>query len=183
MLDLLAGIARYIDALNEWCGRLIAWLTGFMVAVTFLIVVLRYMFNTGWIAMQESVVFMHALVFLIGAAYTLRHDAHVRVDIFYRGMSPHRRAWVDLLGCLLLLFPVCIYIFWFSYDYVYTAWRLLEGSREAGGLPGVYLLKTSILIMSALLILQGISQCLHSILVINNHTSVPDKQGHDIHYG
>ncbi len=183
MLDLLAGIARYIDALNEWCGRLIAWLTGFMVVVTFLIVILRYMFNIGWIAMQESVVFMHALVFLIGAAYTLKHDAHVRVDIFYRSMSRYYRAWVDLLGCLLLLFPVCIYIFWFSFDYVSSAWRLLEGSREAGGLPGVYLLKTSILIMAALLILQGISQCLHSILAINNHPSATNTPEQGAPYG
>lgn len=183
MLDLLAGIARYIDSLNEWCGRLIAWLTGFMVAVTFLIVILRYVFNTGWIAMQESVVFMHALVFLIGAAYTLKHDAHVRVDIFYRNMSPHRRAWIDLLGCLLLLLPVCVYIFWFSFEYVTSAWQLQEGSQEAGGLPGVYLLKTSILIMAVLLFLQGISQCLRSFLVIKNHASAAVTQAEDVPYG
>lgn len=144
-----------------------------MVLVTFLIVVLRKVNNIGWISMQESVVFMHALVFLLGTAYTLKQEGHVRVDIFYRNLSTVGKAWVDCLGALFILIPVSVFIFWYSFDYVTGSWALKEGSREAGGLPGVYLLKTTLLIMPSLLILQGITQILKSIVVI-----VQNKHGH-----
>ena len=137
-----------------------------MVLVTFFIVVMRYVFNEGSIALQESVVYMHALVFMLGAAYTLQKNEHVRVDIFYRKMSPRIKALINILGILILLLPVCGFIFWSSWEYVLDAWELKEGSREAGGLPWLYLLKSSILIMSALLILQGIAELLKNLLRI-----------------
>ncbi|MFO7593188.1 MAG: TRAP transporter small permease subunit [Pseudomonadota bacterium] len=165
----MVHIARRLDQLSEWSGRLIAWLTLGMVLVTFAVVVLRYLFDTGWIALQESITYMHALVFMLGAAYTLRHDGHVRVDIFYQKFGPRGRAWVDLLGTLLLLLPVTLFVTWISWDYVATAWELKEGSREAGGLPGVYLLKTAIPLMALLLLLQGISLALRSLLVLLGH--------------
>lgn len=157
---------RLLEATTEWSGRLVAWLTLVMVVVTFAIVVLRYLFDLGWIAMQESVVYMHAVVFMIGAAYTLKHDGHVRVDIFYRRLSERGRAWVDLFGALFLLLPVCGFIFWISWEYVAESWALFEGSREAGGLPGVFLLKSIILVMAAQLVLQGVAQALHNILFL-----------------
>jgi len=166
----LAALTRAIDAVSEWSGRGIAWLTLFMVAITFLVVVLRYLFNLGWIAMQESITYLHALVFMLGAAYTLKHDGHVRVDIFYRTMTTRGRAWVDLLGTLLLLLPVCGFIFWVSLDYVLRSWSLLEGSREAGGLPWVYLLKTALLLMPALMIVQGIGEAMRNALVLLGRT-------------
>ena len=132
----------------------------------FAIVVLRYAFNTGWIAMQESILFMHALVFMLGAAYTLKQDGHVRVGIFYRKLGSRGKAWVDLLGTLLLLMPVSLFILWVSWDYVASSWALLEGSREAGGLPGVYLLKSSILLMTGLLILQGLAMLARSFCTL-----------------
>lgn len=153
----LEKLVSHVDSLSDWTGRGIAWLTLIMVLTQFFIAVMRYAFDTGWIALQESVLFMHALVFLIGAAYTLRHDEHVRVDIFYQRLSVKGRAWVDTLGSLLLLLPVSIFIFWVSWDYVTGSWALLEGSREAGGLPGVFLVKSSILAMAGLLILQGLA--------------------------
>lgn len=162
----LSRLAVTIELCSEWTGRGIAWLTLIMVVSQFAIVILRYLFNTGWIAMQESILYMHAFVFLLGAAYTLRHDGHVRVDIFYQRLSPRGKAWVDLLGSLLLLMPVCGYIFWVSWEYVAVSWRLLEGSREAGGLPGVFLLKTSILLMASLLALQGLAVMLKNLLVL-----------------
>ena len=165
----LARLARLIDQLSEWTGRAVAWLTLGMVLVTFAVVLLRYLFNTGWIAMQESITTMHALVFMLGAAYTLRHDGHVRVDIFYQKFGPKGRAWVDLLGTLLLLMPVTLFIAWVSWDYVAASWELKEGSREAGGLPGVYLLKSAIPLMAALMLLQGISLALRSMLVLLGH--------------
>ncbi len=170
----LARVAQRIEAISEWTGRGIAWLTLAMVLVTFAVVVLRYLFNTGWIAMQESITVMHALVFLIGAAYTLKREGHVRVDIFYRKLGPRARAVIDLLGALCLLIPVCLFISWISWEYVSASWSLYEGSREAGGLPGVFLLKSVILIMAALLLLQGIAQILHAILILTGRGKAPE---------
>jgi TRAP-type mannitol/chloroaromatic compound transport system permease small subunit len=159
-------ITRLIDGFSDVCGRAIAWLTLGMVLTQFAVVILRYVFELGWIAMQESILFMHALVFLLGAAYTLRHEGHVRVDIFYRHLSLRGQAFVDALGTLFLLLPVCGYIFWTSWGYVTDSWQLFEGSREAGGLPGVFLLKTSILLMAGLLSLQGLSMLLKNLVII-----------------
>ena len=162
----LAGIARRIDNLNEAVGRAISWLTLAMVLVTFTVVVLRYLFNIGWIAMQESVTYMHAVVFMLGAAYTLKHSGHVRVDIIYRARSKRTQAWVDLLGALLLLLPVCLFIGWISWEYIAASWSVLETSQEAGGIPAVFLLKTVIMVMALLLVLQGISQALSNLLYL-----------------
>ncbi len=165
-MNALINIARDINRLNEWIGRAIAWLTLAMVVVTFTVVLFRYLFNTGWIAMQESITYMHALVFMLGAAYTLRHDGHVRVDIFYQRFGPRGRAWVDLLGTLLLLLPFMLFIAWVSWEYVAISWELEEGSREAGGLPGVYLLKTAIPLMALSVLLQGGALALRAVLVL-----------------
>ncbi len=164
--QLLLKVARALEALNEWVGRLISWLSLFMVLTAFAVVVLRYAFDLGWVAMQESVTYMHAVLFMAGAAYTLRHQGHVRVDIFYRGFSERTRAWVDLLGGLLLLLPVCLFILFESWDYVARSWSMHEGSREAGGIDGVYLLKGMIPVMSLLLLLQGIASILRSRLLL-----------------
>jgi TRAP-type mannitol/chloroaromatic compound transport system permease small subunit len=166
MLTFLNKTAGAIDQLNETVGRTVAWLTLAMVLVTFAVVVLRYGFSLGSIAMQESVTYMHALVFMLAAAYTYRHDEHVRVDIFYRRLSDRGRAWVDLLGTLFLLMPVMAFIFWNSLDYVAASWSLREGSREAGGLPYVYVLKTALLVMPALFALQGLATIFRSISML-----------------
>lgn len=160
-LERLAGIC---EGINEWLGRAASWLSLFMVVVTFVIVVLRYAFDLGWIWLQESVTYMHAALFLIGAAYTLKHEGHVRVDIFYSRFGERGKAWVDLFGSLLLLMPVCIFIFAVSWDYVVQSWELHEGSREAGGLNGVYLLKSLILLMAGLLVLQGLAGAIRKLL-------------------
>jgi TRAP-type mannitol/chloroaromatic compound transport system permease small subunit len=150
-------LVHLIDQLNDGIGRLLAWLTLVMVVVTFGVVVLRYLFDLGSIALQESITAMHALLFMLGAAYTLRHEGHVRVDIFYRRFGARGRAWVDLLGVVVLLAPVTLFIIGVSWEYVASSWRLHEGSREAGGLPGVYLLKSVIPLMALLLLLQGVA--------------------------
>jgi TRAP-type mannitol/chloroaromatic compound transport system permease small subunit len=133
-----------------------------MVIITFIVVVLRYAFDIGWIALQESVTYLHAMVFLIGASWAMQQEAHVRVDIFYSRMSEKHKALVDLVGSILMLLPVMLFITWVSWEYVIDSWDVLEGSREAGGLPAVFLLKTLILVMSALLILQGLVQIVRS---------------------
>jgi TRAP-type mannitol/chloroaromatic compound transport system permease small subunit len=177
MITTLERMARWADTVNERCGRAVAWLTVAMVLVTFVIVVLRYLFNMGWIAVQESVTYMHALVFMLGAAYTLKHDGHVRVDIFYQRMSLRARALVDLFGTVLLLAPFMIFILWTSWGYVADAWALREGSRETGGLPGVFLLKSVIPLMAGLMLLQGLALVLRSVLVVLGHAE--DAPEHD----
>ena len=111
------------------------------------------------IAIQESVTYLHAFVFMIAGAYTLKHNDHVRVDIFYQEMSLDNKARVDFFGSLLLLLPFTGFIIWISFDYVIKSWQVLEQSREAGGLPFVYLLKSLIPAMAILLFLQALSVC------------------------
>ncbi len=168
----LQSISIKIEQLIDWSGRSVSWLVLAMVLVTFLVVVLRYVFDTGWIALQESVSYFHSMVFLVGAAYTLRHNAHVRVDIFYDRLSETGKAWVDLAGHCFILMPVMIFILWVSWPYVADAWRVTEGSREAGGLAGVYLIKSLILVMAGLLILQALALILQSIVKISSSVSL-----------
>jgi TRAP-type mannitol/chloroaromatic compound transport system permease small subunit len=166
MPEKLERLACLIDTLSEQCGRAVSWLTLATVIVTFMVVILRYVFETGSIALQESVSYLHAAVFMLGAAYTLKHDGHVRVDIFYHRLTERGKAWINLAGCLMLLLPVCLFILFASIEYTGNAWSVLEGSQEAGGLDAVFLLKTLIPVMAVLLLLQGVSICLHSILLL-----------------
>ena len=158
------GQATIIDRLSELTGRLTAWLTLAMVLVTCLVVILRYVFDIGFIWLQESVTWMHAVVFMLGAAYTLEREEHVRVDVFYRRFGERGRAVVDLLGVVVFLLPLCGWIGWSSWDFVATSWRIGEASRESGGLPYpmVPLLKSVLVVMPAALALQGLSLGLRS---------------------
>lgn len=175
---------QIINFINEWIGKTVSWLTLMMVITTFVIVILRYVFDSGWIAMQESVSYMHAMVFMLGAAYTLKHNAHVRVDIIYQHCSEKTKAWIDCIGALVLLMPVMGFIIWSSWEYVSDSWRIQESSRNSGGLPGVYLLKTIILCMAGLLILQSIALFLQNIAIAlglnkqkeSNHQHKPNQE-------
>jgi len=150
------------------CGKAVAWLLVAMVSAESLVVALRYGFDIGSIALQESITYVHACCFLLGAAYTLQQDEHVRVDIFYRKLSAQNRALVNILGFLLLLLPTCGFIIWSSIDYVAQSWSVREASADAGGLPGVYLLKTLIPVFAALLILQGGAQLIDDCRQLQN---------------
>jgi len=156
--------AQVINELNELVGRCVSWLTLAMVLVTFTIVCLRYLFDLSWVGLQESIIYMHSLVFLLGAAYTLKHNGHVRVDIVYQRCTPRVKAWIDFFGTLLLLLPVAGFIFWSSWEYVLDSWEISEESRNSGGLPIVYLLKSCLLLMSVLLVLQGIAILFEKII-------------------
>jgi len=136
-----------------------------MVIVTFVVVIMRYVFDAGLIWVQESVVWMHAVVFMLGAAYTLRAEEHVRVDIFYRSMSERRRAWVNLIGAITFLLPLCAFLAWASFDFVTQSWSIGESSRESGGLPYPFvpLLKSVLLLMPLAVSLQGLSMFARSI--------------------
>lgn len=159
---MLTKIADGIDTLNETIGRCVSWLTFFMAIVMFITVILRYAFNMGWIWMQESVMFMHGFVFMLAGGYTLLAEEHVRIDIFYRPMSEKKKAIVNIIGIFFLLFPTCCVIFYFAYPYVSDSWSVLEDSKEAGGLPGVFLLKSAILAFPILVALQGIAKLIRA---------------------
>ena len=160
--------AQLLKLFSELTGRAVAWAMLPMVLVTFVIVVLRYVFDVGWIWMQESVLWLHAAVFMLAAAYTLNRNEHVRVDIFYRNLDPRRRALVDIAGTLLLLLPMMSFLIISSFDYVQVSWSIHEGSREAGGLtfPAVPLLKSMIPITASLLILQGVANLLTDLATL-----------------
>ena len=136
-------------------GHAVSWLTLAMVVLTFAIVFLRYGLNQGWIWLQESVTYLHAMVFMIAAAWAFQADEHVRVDIFYRDRSAHHKAWVNLLGTLIFLLPFSLFLLVIGWQYVAASWAVMETSREAGGLPLVYLLKSLILVLPAMLLLQS----------------------------
>jgi len=137
-------------------GKSVAWLTLLMVALTFVIVVLRYGFNLGWVWLQESVTYLHAMVFMLAAAWAFQTDDHVRVDIFYRDRSERQKAAINLLGTLIFLVPVCLFLLIGSWNYVAVSWAGQEGSREAGGLALVYLQKSLILALPGMLLLQAV---------------------------
>ena len=157
-----------LDNINEFVGSSIAWLTFIMVFATCLVVVLRYIFNIGSIALQESVMFMHGMVFMLGIGYTLKHKGHVRVDIFYEKFSTRTKAMVDLLGTIIFLLPLGVFFLVGSLNYVSFSWSLLESSAQPGGLPGIFLLKTLIPIMAGLLLIQGLAEIGRSIITIKN---------------
>ena len=166
LLSFFQRSVQVIDLLNEQVGRFVSWLTLILVLITFCIVVLRYLFDLSWVMMQESMIYLHGVIFMLGAAYTLKHEGHVRVDIIYQRCTPKVKAWIDLLGTLFLLLPVAGFILWSSWGYVMDSWEILEGSRNSGGLPLVYLLKTCLLLMSGLLILQGLSLLMSKIVYL-----------------
>ncbi len=166
----LTTLVSFIDKITESTGKVIAWLTVIMVMLSFSIVLLRYGFNLGWVGMQESVLYLHGITFMLGAAYTLKADGHVRVDIFYQRFNAKNKAKVDLFGTLFLLFPVCITIFFISFDYVATSWRIMEKSSEAGGLPIVYLNKSLLILLSLTLFLQGLAELGRNFLIIKHGT-------------
>lgn len=166
-------IVSVIDTANRLLGRSVAWLTLGMVMVEFAVVLLRYVFGVGFIAVQEAVVYMHALTFMLAAGWTLSDDAHVRVDVFYREASATTKAWIDLAGVVALLWPVCAVIWVKALPYVLNSWAVHEGSTETSGLAGVYLLKTAILVMPVIVGLQGLALALRSLCTIAQGKTEP----------
>ena len=173
-VDAAAGSGEYLPGplqalaagLVFWVGRSVSWLLLAVVLLTFGIVILRYGMNLGWIWLQELVVYFHSAVFLLAAAWAFQADEHVRVDIFYRGKSPRHKAWVNLLGTLLFVVPFSVYLLVVGWGYVAASWQVLESSREAGGLNLVYLLKSLMLIMPLLLLVQSfdtVMRCLGAL--------------------
>lgn len=158
----VAGIDRFTEA----TGKCISWFSLLLVLSVCLVVLLRYLFNVGSIALQEVAMYLHALIFLGASGYTLKHGEHVRVDVFYRRMSPRKQALVNSLGALFLLIPVCLFIGFMSWEYVLGSWAIQEASANPGGLPAVFLLKTLMLFLVFSLLIQGVAELLRSLLLL-----------------
>ncbi|MEA3347553.1 MAG: TRAP transporter small permease subunit [Pseudomonadota bacterium] len=165
-MNFLKKISQLIDSFNEKTGLFAAWLTTLMVITVVYDVVMRYGFKKGNIAVQEMEWHLFAVVFLIGAAYSLKKEAHVRVDILYTRFSTKKKAWVDLLGTFIFLIPFSIMIIYSCRGFIESSWAVREISPDPGGLPGRYILKAMIPAGFILLILQGISQAIKNLLVI-----------------
>jgi TRAP-type mannitol/chloroaromatic compound transport system permease small subunit len=159
-------IASLIDGLNGAIGRGAAWLALAIVLVQFAVVILRYVLGIGSIWLQESILYAHAALFLLAAAWTLQAGGHVRVDVFYSDATPRTKAMIDLAGALLLLLPFTAVLLWFAWPYAGRSWAILEHSRETSGLPIVYLLKTLIPLFAVMMALQGIAQAIRALDVL-----------------
>ncbi|WP_339632109.1 TRAP transporter small permease subunit [uncultured Sneathiella sp.] len=162
----LTALAQLLDRFSATIGKYISWLALAMVLIQFLLVLARYVFGIGLIALQESVIYSFALLFMVGAADTLRRDGHVRIDILYEKLGEKGRAAINFLGSLFLLIPVCLVILILSWPYVSGSWQIMEGSREGTGLPFLFLLKSLLLVFPITMILQGIATILRSMSVL-----------------
>ena len=158
-------ISKFIDGL----GRVTRYLGLILVINTALVVALRYIFNWSPIALQETMTYLHTSLFMVGAAYTLKHNGHVRVDVFYQHMSVAKKQWVNIFGTLFLLFPTCAFVFISCLPYVASSWAINEHSIESSGLPWLFLLKSLLLVQPVLLMIQGVAEILKSTLILQGH--------------
>ncbi|RRH74313.1 TRAP transporter small permease subunit [Falsigemmobacter faecalis] len=165
-MQLLAALVRIISGLNLVIGKTFAWLSLAMVIVCFTVVVQRYVFATSILWMQDLYVWINGFMFTAVAGYALLRDDHVRVDILYAPAPLRRKAMIDLMGVLLFLLPFCWVVYSYSWNYILRSWRLMEGSANVGGMPGLYLLKSFILVFVVVVSLQGIAMAARSILVL-----------------
>jgi TRAP-type mannitol/chloroaromatic compound transport system permease small subunit len=152
-----------LDLVSERLGQLCGLMIFLMMLGTAVVVVLRYFLNVGSIPLQEAILYLHGSVIMLGIAFTLKRGGHVRVDIIHRALPENRKRWIDVAGTLLFLMPFAIFVFWSSLPYARFSWSVLEASSAPGGLPGVFLLKTLIPIMAALLFLQGFNELIRML--------------------
>lgn len=164
----LKRLSGKLESLSEISGRLVAWLILALVLLVGYDVTMRYLFQSGSVALQELEWHLFALIFLISAAYTFKHDDHVRLDLFYHGsfMNDRRRAWVNILGGLFFLIPFCLLIIISSWPFVQQAFIHAEGSPDPGGLPYRWVLKAAIPAGFFLLLLQGIADVLKNMVAL-----------------
>ena len=165
-METLKTVSRFIDKLNEWVGRGVAWATLCLVLVVFIDVVMRYLFNTSFVFTQELEWHLFGFIFLIGAGYTLLKDGHVRVDIIYQRLGLKGRAWINFCGVIIFLIPGCIMVIATSWKFAANSFAMLEGSPDPGGIPLRFIIKGCIPVGFTLLLLQGFSLGLHSLMQI-----------------
>ena len=177
----LGSLVQQIEKISEWCGNAVSWCVLAMVLIISYDVFMRYFFQIGSVALQELEWHLFAVIFLLGASYTLKHDGHVRVDIFYHSkkLTEVHRAWVDLAGTILFLIPFCLLIIISSWDFVGNSFNILEGSPDPGGLPFRFLLKAAIPVGFILLLMQGVAIILKSAdtIFFTDRAITPSKDG------
>jgi len=164
----MIAFADRIDRFTRSIGRAVAWVVLGVVLLQFALVLARYVFDFGSIKLSEAVIYGHATVIMLAAAWTLAAGGHVRVDVFYAAASERTRAKVDLIGALLLLLPFALALLWLSIPFAARSWAIFERSQETSGLPLVYLLKTLIPLFAALMALQGIAQAIRAAGVLRD---------------
>ncbi|MFY9817528.1 MAG: TRAP transporter small permease subunit [Pseudolabrys sp.] len=162
----MTAVADRIDRLTSALGRAAAWLALVVVLLQFALVVARYLFGLGSVWLTETVIYAHAALFMLAAAWTLQVGGHVRVDIFYADASAHTKALIDLVGALFLLLPFMVVLIWLAIPYAARSWSILEHSQEASGLPVVFVLKTLIPLFALLMALQGIAQAIRAAALL-----------------
>ena len=171
-MQILAQLVKLISALNSLVGKTLAWCSLFIVLICFIVVVLRYAFSTGAIWMQDLYVWLNAIMFMGMVGYALLNNSHVRVDIFYRPASLKHKAWVDLFGSLVFILPFVTLLSIYSFSFVQRSWRFMEGSANYGGMPGLYVVKSFLLVFAVLLGLQGLAMLMRSILVLKGQQNL-----------
>jgi TRAP-type mannitol/chloroaromatic compound transport system permease small subunit len=163
----MSALAGRIDRLNAAIGHGVAWLALAVVLVQFALVVARYLFGLGSVWLTETVIYAHATLFMLAAAWTLSAGGHVRVDIFYAEASARTKALVELIGALLLLLPFMFVLIWLSVPYAARSWAILEHSQETSGLPIIFALKTLIPLFALLMALQGVAQAIRAAATLS----------------
>ncbi len=175
-MEFLKRFSQWVDAMNEWIGHMVSWVTLALVLVVFVDVVMRYLFNTSFVFTQELEWWVFGFIFLIGAGYTLLHEGHVRVDIFYQKASPKVRAWINLIGVIGFLIPGCLMLIVTSWNFTLNAWSVMEGSPDPGGIPFRFIIKGAIPVGFTLVLLQGLSLGIHSLFQIMGREKVEEPE-------
>ena len=174
-MQILERFVNFVDSLSDKIGYLVGWMTTLMVLIVFYDTVMRYAFNKGNVALQELEWHLFAIVFLLGAAYTLKEKGHVRVDILYVNLSKKTKAWIDFLGMFIFLIPFSVMVILSTKGFIMNSWAIREISPDPGGLPARYILKTMIPLGFSLLIVQGLSEAAKNFMVIMGYK----RQGDD----
>ena len=175
MIKFIQMITGIIDRSNELVGRVVSWVSLLLVLVVFVDVVMRYVFKISFVFTQELEWHLFAFIFLIGAGYTLLHDGHVRVDIIYQRLGPKGKAWINLIGVIFFLIPGCLLVISTSWKFVGNAFSIMEGSPDPGGIPYRFIVKGTMTVGYILLLLQGISMGLHSLLQVLGLETVEEE--------
>jgi TRAP-type mannitol/chloroaromatic compound transport system permease small subunit len=157
-------MTRWISRLNDALGLVVPWMVVVIVVLEISIVVLRYVYSVTYPALSDLVQYLHAITFMTLAGYVLRRDGHVRVDIFYSRARKSRRAVIDAVGTVLLLWPFSLYILWSSWPYVRESWKILEGAPTPSGLQAIFVLKSFLLVFPVVLFLQGVVVVGHALV-------------------
>ncbi len=169
-----------LENISTMIGKAVSYILFLLMLTTVTVVIIRYLFQSGSIALQELTVYLHASIFTLAAGYGLQRNAHVRVDIFYQKMNEIQQAYINIIGTLFLLIPFCVFCFWSAWPYVLRSWEIGEKSADAGGIPAVFLLKTLILLMVVVLLFQALIELIRNILLVFHkaeHLNAQSNQG------